>query len=253
MKPAFRATLLHKHDVAYHRCDGCGLLQSEPPYWLDEAYGDAIIQADTGLAQRNYLLAAKLAALLYFSFAPRGNYVDVAGGYGLLVRLMRDLGFDFYWEDKFCQNLMARGFESGQTGGPIAAVTAFEVMEHLADPIGFVAETLQRFDTKTLIFSTELYSGDAAPAPDWWYYAFNNGQHISFFQRRTLEKMAQVLGLRFFTMHGLHVFTDHAIRNEQLARLLTSRLAAPVALYIRQRLGSKTMSDHLSLSAKLPE
>lgn len=253
MQPAFRETLLCKHDVAYFRCGNCGLLQTEQPYWLNEAYSDAIIDADTGLVQRNVLIAAKLAALLYFSFNSRGHYVDFAGGYGLLVRLMRDIGFDFYWEDKFCQNVLARGFDSTQAGGPITAVTAFEVLEHVADPVGFVTETLARFNTRTLIFSTELYSGEAAPARDWWYYSFANGQHISFFQERTLRKMAEVMGLQFYTMHGLHIFTDQSLRNELLSRVLTARYAAPVALYVRQRLGSKTVADHDACSAKRAE
>ena len=244
MEFSFRATVLGKYDAAYLRCADCGFLQADQPHWLEEAYGDAIADADTGLAQRNLSIAARLAPLLYFGFARHGTYVDVAGGYGLLARLMRDLGFDFFWEDKYCRNLFARGFESAHAAVPATAVTAFEVMEHLPDPVAFVASAMEKFATKTLIFTTELYPESGVPPVDWWYYAFNTGQHVSFFQKRTLARIAAALGVRVVSMHGLHVFTDQPIKHELLVRLLTSPAAAPVALYVRSRLGSKTVSDH---------
>jgi hypothetical protein len=108
----------------------------------------------------------------------------------------------------------------------------------------FVAATMKRFASNTLLFTTELYQGNTAPARDWWYYAFDTGQHISFFQRRTLEAMARKLNLRFVSMHGLHVFTERSLKHEALARLLTARAAAPFALHIRNRLGSRTLRDH---------
>ena len=108
MRYAFSAELLIKHQVLFSQCSECYFLQSEEPYWLDEAYADAIAVADTGLVMRNISLAAKLAPLLYLRFDPRAAFVDVAGGYGMLTRLMRDYGFNFYWDDKFCANLLAR-------------------------------------------------------------------------------------------------------------------------------------------------
>src|SRR5262249_10032613 len=97
MRPAFRSLVLRKHDVEYWHCNDCGFLCTEEPYWLEEAYADAIVVEDTGIMQRNLVMAARLASLLYFRFDARGRFVDVAGGYGVLVRLMRDLGLDFYW------------------------------------------------------------------------------------------------------------------------------------------------------------
>ena len=39
---AFRGLVLRKHDIAYHRRDECDFIQTEEPYWLDEAYSSAI-------------------------------------------------------------------------------------------------------------------------------------------------------------------------------------------------------------------
>ena len=242
MREAFQATVLKRHRVAYFRCAGCGLLQTEQPYWLEEAYAAPIAAADTGLLHRNLGIAARLAALLYFGCDPRAAYLDLAGGYGTLVRLMRDLGFDFYWHDPYTPNLLARGFEADQADRPFAALTAFEVLEHLEDSLAFVAAAFAAHGTRTLIFSTQTYAGDMPP-PDWWYYSFATGQHISFYQPRTLAQMAQRLNVRFYSLPGLSVFTDRPLAAPRL-RAVTGALAVPLALYARLRLGSRTMRDH---------
>ena len=98
-KPAFKARILGKYDVGYHWCECCGLLQTEPPYWLEEAYRDAIVSIDTDIVARNLWCARRVACLLYFQFGSKERYLDVAGGYGLLTRILRDFGFDYYWSD----------------------------------------------------------------------------------------------------------------------------------------------------------
>jgi hypothetical protein len=222
-------------------------LQTEPPYWLAEAYSDAIDAADTGIVERNYQISRRLASILYLNFDSRGRYLDIAGGYGLLTRAMRDLGFDFYWSDKYCANLFARGFARFPNEAKFSALTAFEVLEHLEEPMRFIDENMRLTGARTFIFSTELFSGDA-PAQNWWYYAFHSGQHIGFFQQRTLEFIAQALGLRLLTADGLHCLTDRPISpvKYRLAGGAISHLLRPL---IRKRLGSKTVSDSAQLRA----
>ena len=246
MEPCFTAQVLGKYPAQYEVCKGCGFLRAHEPHWLDEAYSSAIAAADTGLVMRNIALACKLSGALYWIVGERGEgrYLDAAGGYGMLTRLMRDVGFDFYWADKHCANLLAPGFEYRQAQGPCRAVTAMEVMEHLTDPAAFVEETLAFSGAPMLLFTTELYEGPP-PAPGaWWYYAFSTGQHIGFFQRRTLEALAAGLGFRFASANGLHVFSKTAV-SERLLRKVTGRwLSRAAPWWIRRRLGSKTMSDH---------
>jgi hypothetical protein len=195
---------------------------------------------------RNISLACKLAGVLYWIEGERGEgrYLDAAGGYGMLPRLMRDLGFDFYWADKYCDNLLARGFEYSPAIGPCCTVTAMEVFEHLTDPVSFIEETLAFSGAHTMVFSTELYEG-TPPQPDaWWYYAFATGQHIGFFQRRTLEVLGARLGLQFATANGIHVFSRTAV-NERLLRAVSGRWVSRIApWWVRRRLGSKTVGDH---------
>ena len=66
---------------------------------------------DTGIIKRNILLAKRTSAILFFLFNKKESFLDYGGGYGLFVRLMRDGGFNFYWNDPFTENLFARGFE----------------------------------------------------------------------------------------------------------------------------------------------
>jgi hypothetical protein len=249
-REVFQAKLLRKYDVHYFLCESCGLIQTEPPYWLNEAYSSAIADADTGLVSRNLEMARKLAGLLYFSFDPNAQYLEVAGGYGLLTRLMRDRGFDFRWHDPYCENIFARGFEWDPLNGTVkgGAVTAFEVLEHVTDPLDFVRKSLAQAKTRTIIFSTLLYEGKPPQPEEWWYYSLESGQHISFFRKATLNILADKLGLRLYTHGSLHVLTDSAL-NESLFRICTSRLSIVVDAYVQMRLKSKAFSDHEQLTA----
>ncbi|WP_211256157.1 class I SAM-dependent methyltransferase [Edaphobacter aggregans] len=242
----FSEIVLSKHLCRYFYCAGCGFLQTEEPYWLDEAYQSAIAAADTGLVLRNISLSKKLAPLLYFMFGGEGRYLDFAGGYGMFTRLMRDIGFDYYWTDLYCQNLLARGFEISSAKLPFTAVTAFEVLEHVPDPMEFLAQALDRASTRTIIVSTELFEG-APPNQDWWYYTFATGQHISFYQRRTLEFLGAKLGLNLYSHGSLHMFTDKKIRPSIYRFLTYTRVSKLLSIIPQLVLTSKTVSDHVSI------
>jgi len=60
----FSAKILKKYNVQYYYCDNCGFMQTEEPYWLDEAYTEPINITDTGYIQRNIQLSQKLTLIL---------------------------------------------------------------------------------------------------------------------------------------------------------------------------------------------
>ncbi len=174
----------------------------------------------------------------------QGQLLDVAGGYGILTRMLRDIGFNCYWADKYCANLMAPGFEYRPELGACRAVTAIEVLEHLTDPVAFIEEALATSGAQTLLFTTELYEGPPPDPAAWWYYSFGTGQHIGFFQRRTLQALGARLGLHLASANGLHVLSKERV-SERVLALATGRLASRLGpWWIRRRLGSRTMSDH---------
>jgi len=242
---AFKARVLKKYSVSYFQCPQCELLQTEHPYWLQEAYQNAIIDADTGLVQRNNRVARKIAGIIYFLLDRKAAYLDVAGGYGMLTRLMRDYGFNFYWSDPFCENILARGFQADGCRNQFSGLTAFEVLEHTDKPVEFFLNMMGVHRSKSVLFTTQLYDGEV-PDPSWWYYAFNEGQHISFYSKKTLEVIAKYLGVFFFSSNGIHYFSEKPI-NKLLFSLLTGKLSSLFFLYVSRRMPSLTFSDHKNL------
>src|SRR5207248_11610683 len=99
MRPVFSEKILGKYNVIYYYSEESGILQTEKPYWLDEAYQDAIPDMDTGLVGRNLSNRRILEPLLHRLHKKDAKFLDIGGGYGLLARLMRDIGFDFYTFD----------------------------------------------------------------------------------------------------------------------------------------------------------
>jgi len=241
----FEAEVLSKYLARYYLCDACEYLWIDNPQWLDEAYSSAIADSDTGLVMRNLEISRKLSSLLYGQFGERGrgSYLDAAGGYGLLTRLMRDCGFNFYWQDKYCENALARGFEYGDEVGKCEAVTAFEVLEHLLEPLEFVNESLKETGANTFIFSTELYEGLPPNINEWWYYSLKTGQHIGFFSRKTLLNLASQLGMNYFGANGIHVFTTRPCSTLNISLYTNKFFSVITSRWARFFLGTKTFSD----------
>ena len=129
----FNHQILHKYNIAYYQCPNCGLIFTEKPYWLSEAYSDAIADIDTGIMQRNLHLVNVMSMILQTFFKHDDYYLDYGGGYGIFTRLMRDKGFLYFWTDKYAEPMLAKGFE--YTNERVSALTAFEVFEHLENPL----------------------------------------------------------------------------------------------------------------------
>ena len=99
--------LLKKYSISYYQCPNCGLIQTERPYWLKEAYSSAIIDSDTGLISRNIILS-KISSIIILLFSGKNSKVlDYAGGYGIMTRLLRNIGIDCYLQDKYAKNILA--------------------------------------------------------------------------------------------------------------------------------------------------
>jgi hypothetical protein len=247
MRRTFTARILGQYDAEYWMCQECGFLQVADPHWLSEAYSEAIARTDTGLVARNLACARTLIVILRATGVGTGQVVDVAGGHGLLVRLLRDAGFDARWEDLYARNILAAGFDA-EPSRPAAAVTACEVLEHVLDPLAFLTDIRRRWCCDSIYLTTETYAGDP-PAPDQWaYYARETGQHIAFFQTATMRLLAERLGLHYRHLGGFHALTAKPLPPWlSLACGRPARILAP--LLARGR--SLTISDHDLLAGEI--
>jgi glycosyltransferase involved in cell wall biosynthesis len=194
---AFRQLVMGQHTVGYWRCDQCGSLQTEAPYWMEQAYSRDAERYDTGKASRtlaNFLLLPRLLEILQVSKADVA--VDFGGGTGLFGRLMRDAGFNFFTHDKFGSSEFMGSYAWNALDRPCRLITLFEVAEHFVNP----AEEWQRLlacDPQWILGSTELFAGQGR---DWPYLSPESGQHVFFYSHAALTMMARQAGRYYYDL-----------------------------------------------------
>ena len=247
-KLVFRAKVLNKYDASYFQCEHCFFLQPGSPTWLNESYESPINKEDTGYISRNIILARKTFLFLVSFFDRDKRFLDYAAGYGMLVRMMRDMGLDFYWQDKYTDNLFARGFERDRQ--EISAVTCFECFEHFSEPREEI-ETMLKI-SRNIFFSTSLYDAGAlgvVPELSWPYYGFSHGQHIAFYSLKTLECLADQYGLHLYSNgRDLHFLSDRRIGQWRFLLILKLGRILPWDMLSRLILKSRAPEDALRIS-----
>lgn len=241
----FDGQLLGRLQVGYFECPVCRYVQTEEPYWLEDAYRRSITASDTGIMVRNQYNARLVLATSYLLGVLNGTVVDHAGGYGILVRMLRDLGINALWSDRYSENLLASGFE--YEGGPAQLVTAFEAFEHFVHPWQELAALLAV--APNVLISTDIMPSPTPLHQDWWYYGPEHGQHIGFFREETLRQLAAKHGKKLLSDgRAYHLFTDQnlSLLQWRLVRKIISKMPGLLA----SRLSSKVWSDHLYMSGE---
>lgn len=229
-------------EVSYFECTQCAYVQTEVPYWLDIAYTSAINDSDTGIMVRNQANARIVLATLLLLGERAASVVDFAGGYGILVRLLRDFGVQAFWADHYCQNLVAKGFE--YKNQKAALITSFEAFEHFINPAAELDRILDI--APNVLISTELMPRPTPAIDKWWYYGQNHGQHIGFFRAETLQKLALARGKYFYTDNRSY----HLISSKRFNPVLW-KVAIRLKKYAPLLRGkSLTEKDHLEIAQK---
>ena len=244
----FSAVLLQKYSTQYFKCSQCGYVQTEDPHWLEEAYKSSINDSDTGMIMRNLWLRNVATTLIYFFFDNKGPFLDYGSGYGVFVRLMRDVGFDFSWQDKHTENLFAKGFEFSESKNQkVELLTCFEAFEHFVEPAVELENLL--CSSRNILLSTEFIP-EPVPAPDkWWYYGMEHGQHIGFFQKKTFDYLAEKHNLHFYTNgQNIHLLTDKHLLPFAFKWMI--KLSKYIAPLIQRRMTSLTWKDMEKLTTQ---
>lgn len=78
------ARVLNKYSVKYYFCDTCRFVQTEDPYWLNEAYSEAIAVSDVGLVDRNKKFSKITRTVIRTFFDCNGKFLDYGGGVWLV-------------------------------------------------------------------------------------------------------------------------------------------------------------------------
>jgi len=224
-------------------------MQTEEPHWLAESYASAINEIDLGPVNRAITGSKLIEGVILSTFDKAARFVDYGAGYGVLVRLMRDRGFNFYWHDIYCQNLFAKHFVA-EPGSTFELLTAFEVFEHLVDPLTEIKSMLKY--SNNLLFTTLLVPERAQTVADWWYFAPEHGQHVSFYTVEALQVVAKIFNLHLCTDGiGTHLLSRKPVSNRLFRFFVRQNLASRIArqlLRIRMQKKSLLLEDFHAVS-----
>lgn len=200
-KYLWRRLILRKYDVAYFQCETCGSLQTEAPYWLDEAYSYNGTASDTGACQRSLEGSLAMSAILeLLEFRPDSACLDYGAGMGLYARLMRDRGWNYLAYDKYALPYYMDKFRAEPTDRKWEMISAFEVFEHLPRP-GDTLRLILEAAKDYVFFATELWNVRwGAQAQSWHYLSTDDGQHVFFYTHEALEMIAQMHGYEFHNL-----------------------------------------------------
>jgi hypothetical protein len=206
-----RKLVLDKYEIAYYECGECQSLQTEQPYWLEEAYHVEGLGLDVGACQRCLNLSIEVSACLnVLGFHKDLPCLDYGSGLGLFSRLMRDRGYNFHAYDKYIKPFFMDRFEGSLIDRKWSVLTVFEVFEHMVTPDLNCAE-LFKADPDIIFFTTQLWQNQGL---DWWYFVPEGGQHVFFFSDKGLQFLTDKYGFTLIDLKSVKIFLNNKMVKE---------------------------------------
>lgn len=247
-QPIQDVLVLNSYRTQLHECLSCGFLfLANPDNWIKIAYSNKAISAlDTGILIRNNKIKRFIIIFNFLLINKIKTGLEYSAGIGILTRQLRDLGFNFFWQDQFTNNSISNGFEAptiGNSGIRYDLTTAIECFEHYEDPLSHFELILSSSDRLLLTL-------EAAPSPapnweDWWYYLPETGQHISFYRIETINHISKKFKLHYFISGDLVLFTKSS--TDRIPFLISSFVCKLIAKFIDKKPSRFAYSDFLML------
>ena len=212
----FDSDIVFSHEAKYYKCSDCGSIQIDNPNWLNEAYLEPIPLADSGLVFRSFNVSRLIALVLWLERKWGQPALDWGGGYGLLTRILRDLGFDFYNYDFYVDGILSPEFNLTTReldNFRFDILCSIEVFEHLTKPLDTFSVMTQ--NSNLLIIGTQLIPRQIVKPSnrDWPYFQPTTGQHITFASQKGIRKFANKLGFVYqISIDSLHIFSKSKFR-----------------------------------------
>lgn len=231
LQSLFSQKVLGKYDVSYYKCSECHSLQTEDPYWLEEAYKkNNLSNTDTGAAQRNLHNLAACYAISKLLKAK--NIIDIGGGDGLLCRLLRDYKINCYVKDKYATPTYGQGFTKEDFVTP-DLIIGFEVLEHYPNPMSDLDDLFNR-QPRALLLSTSIFTNEKQ---DWWYLSPQSGQHVFFYSKNAMALIAAKYNYDLVISGGFILFVKNSSLLTQIAskiflKSLVVRLLKSIILFL---------------------
>ncbi|MES2585856.1 MAG: class I SAM-dependent methyltransferase [Pseudomonadota bacterium] len=194
--------------IYYYQCHSCQFtFAPEFANWSEqdfarEIYNDQYIDHDPDYLERRPQQNFQLIGNLLNDQKLAIRHLDYGGGNGSLSALLKDSGWDSSTYDPYSTEK-----KSPQDLGKFNLITAFEVFEHVSDPIRLMEQLMElKADDALILFSTLTSDGNIEPHKrlTWWYASPRNG-HISLHSKKSLATVAARFGLQLGSFSsGLH-------------------------------------------------
>lgn len=199
--------------IYYYRCGYCGFIftrdfdQASHGEFKEHIYNDGYIEIDPEYEIIRPQNSARLILDAFHKQLERLTVLDYGGGSGTLARLLKEGGVK--------QAVNYDPFHDPDRPRPqkrYRLVTAFEVIEHVPDPIATFKEmaSFMAPENSAMLFSTVTQPPEIdAQRCGWWYIAPRNG-HISIHSSRSLALLLTKLG---FTLTSFNANLHFAYRS----------------------------------------
>lgn len=165
-------------------------------YWLDyqreRGFPDVVERARTDLSERCLFWLEQVLETV----RPPGRALEIGCGHGAFVSLLREVGFDAIgmelspWIVEFARKtfgvpVLQGTLETLELEPGFTCITAFDVLEHLADPLDTVRRCARLLAPDgVLLLQTPCYRGEG---PDW--SMFQKDEHIYLFTEASLRDL----------------------------------------------------------------